>query len=294
MQTNVIRMKDLKVCESMNDVARELVNRSFAVYELDPPTADLVGLAWRQASAVLAEETPPNTWTKIIDGHLHGFNVPSKAKRLFRAYSVHEDQPWPNEVFRVASQKLSQELHSILTDCLASIRLGKYVDEESQSLVDPGDERQRKRARKGLSSQFTRANGDAYPISKAGCPLDYFLYHNRKQSATNCSQHIDRGFLIVVCLTDVPGLEVFDRTSQTWLCPEVSIHNQSLYKEKLEHPTSKYVCIMTGDALSRCSDGCLSPCLHRVRDNLKRARLSISYEIRHAVPATYEQTAKRR
>jgi hypothetical protein len=143
-------------------------------------------------------------------------------------------------------------------------------------------------------------------FDKSNCPLDYFFYHNQHRSFENCSEHIDRGVLILVCLTDVPGLEVFccnlrqqhQRRRHTFVCPETLVHNANLYDE-IEDSCSDLVCIMAGDQLSRLlekhrEEGSAATnktniidapdlpvaCIHRVRNQLKRARLSISYEVR--------------
>ena len=50
---------------------------------------------------------------------------------------------------------------------------------------------------------------------------DYFLYHNRSPGvAANCTAHVDRGVLVAISLTDVPGLEV--RSGGRWVCPEAA------------------------------------------------------------------------
>ena len=161
----------------------------------------------------------------------------------------------------------------------------------------------------------------------AHCPLDYFLYHgptcrtrdnnstikNNKtdsveedapsrpllppQVPRNCSEHVDRGILIVVCLTNVPGLEVYSRCTNHYYCPEIVSHNMNLYQESEPCPGG-LVCIMAGDQLrsavsdfspslsglssksNRMNEESLLACVHRVRDNLKQSRLSISYELR--------------
>jgi hypothetical protein len=168
-----------------------------------------------------------------------------------------------------------------------------------------------------LFSSSANAHKDDMP-----CPLDYFFYHNHHPSLVNCSEHVDRGVLIVVCLTNVPGLEVLPSSmrsnqdgndsnmmSHTFVCPEVLVHNENLYRE-VDDPCSNLVCIMAGDQLARLlstlkevmdtvsrnedpgngrepkenegqRDGDLPmACLHRVRSHLKLARLSISYELR--------------
>ena len=120
------------------------------------------------------------------------------------------------------------------------------------------------------------------------CPMDFFFYHNRIPNAINCSEHVDRGALIVVCLTEVPGLEVRSSASRTqsFQCPEVFLHNRALYRERIEDLCCPgIVCIMAGDQLIRFLSSeqkatAPSACVHRVRNPLKRARLSISYELR--------------
>ena len=102
----------------------------------------------------------------------------------------------------------------------------------------------------------------------------------------NCSPHTDRGALIAVALTNVPGLEVLlqntARSSPSFscYCPE-QVHADRLFA----HPYS-LVCIMAGDQLQRLYShshptcALHGGCIHRVRDNLPSPRLSISYEIR--------------
>lgn len=129
-----------------------------------------------------------------------------------------------------------------------------------------------------------KKHSSGFPSSfrPTNCPLDYFFYHNLFPNAINCSEHIDRGALVVVCLTDVPGLEVYSSQSSFW-CPETLVHNTNLYRERTNDSCFPgLVCIMAGDQLSKL----LSPtkasyaCVHRVRNPLLRARLSISYELR--------------
>jgi hypothetical protein len=166
------------------------------------------------------------------------------------------------------------------------------------------------------------------------CPLDFFLYHNERKNSNynttrnivhNCTQHIDRGALICISLTNVQGLEVLSnnnshsKISNEWICPEEWIkslfqpNNRNLYNEN-GCDCSQFICILAGDQLLKVlssleqkedeekqGHGCekgkeekentllyeykqqypgLAPCIHRVRDDLCRARLSISYELR--------------
>lgn len=111
------------------------------------------------------------------------------------------------------------------------------------------------------------------------CPLDYFLYHGDKPNAISCSEHVDRGMLICVCLTNVPGLEV--RDDSAFVCPEVVTHNADLYRDR--QALSGLICIMAGHQLQQTLPGAKA-CVHRVRNDLKQSRLSLSYELR--VPLT--------
>jgi hypothetical protein len=186
------------------------------------------------------------------------------------------------------------------------------------------------------SSPITVPTSVLDPVAQ--CPLDYFLYHGQQErrqqqlqaashqrhsdSSThtvtahdnpnttttqtnpaivvpNCTAHVDRGLLIVVCLTNVPGLEVWSRRRHggSYRCPETLSQNATLYQELEPCAGGDFVCIMAGDQLP---DYCCQPtrtmeddsqqqgppprrldaCVHRVRNNLPQARLSISYELR--------------
>jgi hypothetical protein len=103
---------------------------------------------------------------------------------------------------------------------------------------------------------------------------------------------------------NVPGLEVCRgvKDNLRFVCPEILVYNANLFQEA-EDSCSSLVCIMAGDQLAPLlgtagrteevvnqveaegMDGLgmsefPKACLHRVRTPLKRARLSISYELR--------------
>jgi hypothetical protein len=318
---------------------------------------------------IVHEETVPqqHRQRRVVSGHLYGFNVPSNTKHLFRAYCHSDEQPWhPDGALRTASLSLVEDLHSILKDCCHHIIQLANHDQNRHSVSsslrsriegvnDDDDEipsflsHRRKRGRiedmpdtdgdgERLETQTGSPSLPSYNIPETAaearqCPLDYFFYHNRDPSAENCSAHVDRGVLIVVCLTNVPGLEVCPRgqmdtvgtnhdcvwrpgtvldtsdaamnndlhpfydgkdfrhdantITPAFVCPEVLVHNENLYSE-VEDTSSSLVCIMAGDQLSsvlrngqfRVHPTHRMACLHRVRHPLKRARLSISYELR--------------
>ena len=237
-------------------------------------------------------------------------------------------QPWPSDEFCVASFHLAKELHQLLSECLQHmIVLGHSMHEQKRNNVENDasfskSSREHRQQRKIKSSspppkKRFRTSADVAPdhfdarnendsisnicdnesdekdllwpsFRSSLCPLDFFFYHNRVPNAVNCSEHIDRGALIVVCLTDVPGLEVHSSASQTFSfqCPERLVHNENLYQERMDDLCcSDLVCIMAGDQLSKVltlSKSTLTPnaCVHRVRNPLKCARVSMSYELR--------------
>ncbi|VEU35534.1 unnamed protein product [Pseudo-nitzschia multistriata] len=226
-----------------------------------------------------------------------------------------QQQPWPSSEFCVRSFRVAKDLDQLLSECLSQIKIAlghrlqvhacnsgsaKLLSSKRRQPVSLEDSvpKRRRTSLAGIGKPIDIESGrDTHVdfLRSAGCPLDYFFYHNRVPHATNCSEHIDRGALVAVCLTDVPGLEVCASAPATsserlFLCPEVLVHNESLYRERSENSScSDLVCIMAGDQLSRVllprenNHGYpqrITPCVHRVRNPLKRARVSISYELR--------------
>jgi hypothetical protein len=135
--------------------------------------------------------------------------------------------------------------------------------------------------------------------SKLSCPLDYFFYHNQNDapSNVNCSEHIDRGLLICINLTDVIGLEVLPSGSNEFVRPEELVEVQKIrdttkattQEHEFGNQSTDLVCILSGEQLRHalqypdlvdCSVSALSPTVHRVASHLSAARLSISYELR--------------
>ncbi len=268
---------------TVKDAAIQIQNSSFAIYRVNETTKTVIRDAWGEATKIL--NVPPSpidsdskTWTRIVGGHLYGYNEPSRAKRLFRAFPASNLQPWPKEAFRRLSCTLAQHIHGILMDCYASLVLRDNCTEN--------ENRDRKRIkREGDALRASKSNGCPFHyVDITACPLDYFLYHNLDPTANNCTEHVDRGLLIAVCLTDVPGLEILMPQGQDceerWYCPEIAIHNSKLYTEMPDSSVSDLVCIMAGGQLTQISKGEIQGCVHRVRNHLKRARLSISYELR--------------
>ena len=226
------------ISTNLCQVAESIVNSSWGIYRVDDDMKDILKVASDEALLFLrGDDESKMDCQRIINGHLYGYNEPSGAKYLFRAYCNSNEQPWPNEKLESVSTKLAGRLHSLLLDCWAAI------------------ERQTESSTKDIKRD---------DVSQTGCPLDYFLYHGKNSKAVNCSEHVDRGVLICICLSNVPGLELYSNGS--WICPE-------------EVDEGSLVCILAGQQLRQFSD--IPACIHRVRNNLPKQRLSISYELRY-------------
>jgi hypothetical protein len=348
---------DFHITKTLPGAANEILKRSYALYEVPETTGDKIQTAHREAVRFFNCECDDSgaalrKYQKIIDGHLYGFNEPSPAKQVFRAFVHSPHQPWPtssksdgSNVFRQSSMDLVDDLHKMLVECYDHIisssslcRMTKNrqtccLSQQEEQQHGDGDERQddvsfgptpSKRTCIATRVDQDFENGieylamsqlppqsphplpplpsDPYWCSSSTCPLDYFFYHNRcspSMFVPNCTEHVDRGLLIVVCLTNVPGLEVLDRRclmqkqqqqrrdgskkgtdgEDCFVCPEVLFHKYNAHHEVNESKRN-LVCIMAGDQLRSHLGGNPPACVHRVRDNLKRARLSISYELR--------------
>jgi hypothetical protein len=258
------------VSTSLKQVAESLEQSSFAVYRVSD-LQTLIDDASMEILAFFKSDNDRMAYQTIIGGHLHGFNEPSNAKLLFRAFfGTEQHQPWPTDRLKDVSTKLAQELHILLQDCLAAlVEKRRNSDEKNNYSITSSPPRKR---RDNLSSSSI----------PDGCPLDYFLYHgNNKDSSTeNCTAHVDRGVLICIYLSKVPGLEIY--SNGVWVCPEEELNsNDSL------------VCIMAGQQLNAnmqrrnanttaAASTIIPPCIHRVRNSLSDERLSITYEWRQS------------
>ena len=272
-------MEKFPVTTTLEDAADAIMKSSFAIYQVPATTAERMREAWQEAARILNHPPSVETkqWTRIVNGHLHGYNEPSPAKRLFRAFPSSKLQPWPTELFRQVSTDLASDLHDVLMECYKCLCRADCSD---RVIEDRPSMKVECHSTSSTPSKRRRLTH----IEAQHCPLDYFFYHNRNTNNTNCSEHVDRGLLIAVCLTDVPGLEILmedvESKTTTWLCPEISIHNSNLYREIPASSVSDLICIMAGGQLSQILTNEVPACVHRVRNKLKRARLSISYELR--------------
>lgn len=342
----------LRVTNSIQDAAEQVLSHSFAVYRVEEATASKIRAAHRAAVEFFNDATVKGTdavptdkrrvWSKttnrieeyqcVKDGNLYGYNLPLPSKELFRTWydcnakekgdPEHEleyfggQQPWPSGKYCEASFHLAKDLHRLLLECLGQIQslqnnrfcvvggvdekeTGESIASSNLSSIDDHSRRPSpigapapKRLRSKLGAipiHHGNGRGNEKKISTrplfhpSKCPLDYFFYHNKFPNKINCSEHIDRGALVVVCLTSVPGLEVFSPSASSFHCPEALVHNENLYRERTENDCCpNLVCIMAGDQLAQLlsTPNAPSACVHRVRNPLRRARLSISYELR--------------
>ena len=276
---------DFPITTSLHNAAHEIFKHSFAIYKVPARHTDAIRQSWCEAVAVLNGPPPLPECQQIIEGHLYGYNIPSNAKILFRAFCTSPDQPWPNQSFQQASINVAEKLHELLVECYTNIEQLSLKEQQGEflfsSLLDQ-EEHQPRRKRSRLTTSSRQSYWTIPPTihDTTISPLDYFFYHNKgPDNSINCSEHVDRGVLICVCLTSVPGLEVLCRRSSSFVCPEVIAHNANLYQESKS--CSGLICIMAGDQLSQLFPRSgIQPCVHRVRSNLKRSRLSISYELR--------------
>jgi len=215
---------------------------------------------------------------------------------------------------RNASIEAAESLHDLLTRILDEIRSvvakRRGVGTGDTSCVEKGicsPSKKRRRLCPEVSATSIKASmPNALPSMRhAGyCPLDYFLYHGGTStaggSAPNCSEHVDRGSLICVSLTDVLGLEVLPRGSANFVCPEVLSCGEALRRDRGSAGCGDLVCVMAGDGLAEAcgirgrrgfdieasasgqggGEEMLRACVHRVREELERARLSVTYELR--------------
>jgi isopenicillin N synthase-like dioxygenase len=253
------------VCETLSDAAESILKNSVAIYRVEKHASNDIGNAWQEARRFF-ESSQKSSFHRVVNGHLHGFHVPSDAKMLFRSFCS-SMQPWPSNDFQRASEQVADKLHKLLVDCL-----DEMAKIESKSSENDGESHSKR-----LKMTNSSLNIPNNAMQADNCPLDYFLYHGDTPNAINCSEHVDRGILICVCLTNVPGLEVLPRDSHRFTCPEIQTYNASLYRER--QACTDLVCIMAGDQLKILHPE-VKACIYRVRNELRQSRLSITYELR--------------
>ena len=318
-----------------------MIERSFAVVRVGPGTEAAVAGAWGAARALFSgaptgeaggrggregDEAEAEAFVRehqrTAGGDLLGYALPpGGAKALFRAacsgWGERAGQPWPSlegeeeggegSSLRSSSLAAAEVMHSLLVDVLDEIRTAVREEEEEEEEWGSGggghpDPPRKKRPRIPDPPRYEVDVPRTFREATY-CPLDYFFYHGRDPALTNCSEHVDRGVLICVALTDVAGLEVLPRDAaggcggrRAFVCPELLSRDEALRSERGESGCGSLVCVMAGDQLAaacRRPRSCagagagaggsrppLSACVHRVRNGLGRARLSVTYELR--------------
>lgn len=270
------------VATSLKEAADLVIRYSFAIIRVDDDaTRQSIQRAWNLANQFFCDMCieERRVYHKVIQGHLHGFHEPSPAKMIFRCFVESSDQPWPSQEFNDASKKMALLLQELLLDCWREI---KVICDETTPLFNT----KRLCVETPSTCKYFRHSS----LKTKQCPLDYFFYHGKDPSLTNCSEHVDRGVLICVCLSKVPGLEVRLRNansqSDLFFCPEElqpkACVDDASVKMQDSGPLGLLI-IMAGDQLDQTlmlEDRTIPACRHRVRDNLTRARLSVTYELR--------------
>lgn len=268
------------VATSVKEAVDLIILHSFAVLHVQDKASTLQSIqrAWSVAEQFFTDGCRDDRGKhhKIVQGHLHGFHRPSSSKLLFRCFLDSPDQPWPNEEFQESSTTVALTLREMLISCWKEIE--SRCNEEKASPVNA--------KRRRLDSSKINEDVPNKRLQMKQCPLDYFFYHGNDPSAINCSEHVDRGVLICVCLSKVPGLELRirkgNRQSEEFFCPESTVKTDTDYC-KVDGGPSGLVCIMAGDQLDeslQVQEIYIPACRHRVRNNLKHPRLSITYELR--------------
>jgi hypothetical protein len=308
----------LQPSDSIEMACKNLLLHSFAIMRVNSETWASLKSAWLASKQFFVqtystrrqEETEMSMITKyrkINNFNLLGFNRPSPHKLLFRVMFLNgkpdSTQPWPGVdidggALKESSLRLMPCLHDLLCAFLAEIKRQVVVVDDGQRDVENDDGYGQEPSYKKCKIQLEEVNRDTTwttngLVDLSYCPLDYFYYHDIKnEPVENCSEHIDRGLLICISLTNVAGLEVLSRKDGIWYCPEMVSICESHYSDN-ETGCSDLICILSGDQLRKevcnaeITSGVeeerfpgLNACIHRVKQKLSACRLSITYEIR--------------
>jgi hypothetical protein len=247
------------ICTTTKEAAASILEHSFCILRINDDTVRCVEQANELAMEFFSSNEPDKIrrYQRIIGGHLHGYNkLPSKL--LFRAFCGNSQQPWPTTAFQTASVELADQLNTLVTECWNELNTNIPVSD------DDNDAGRNPRPAKRVKSKDGKHDKN---------PLDYFFYHNQNPKAINCSEHIDRGILIAICFSNVPGLQVAKPKGK---------HGEFVNPEELviSAESNNYICILAGNQLAIQTNNTVPPCIHRVMQQLSKPRLSISYELR--------------
>lgn len=325
----------LKPCDNIEKTCKNLLLHSFAIIRVDSETWTALNSAWLASKQFFAQAYHASSqeqeeiemsmitkYRKIKNLNLLGFNRPNPQKLLFRVMFSNglvpdSMQPWPDDIdegaLKESSLRLMPRLHDLLCAFLGEIKRQVAENDEQHDDNDDiiyGDQDQQqqeeepkhKKYKRGQEYYIDKEGTNGGPLDLSSCPLDYFYYHSsiKNEPVENCSEHVDRGILICISLTNVAGLEVLSRLDGIWHCPEMVSICEGHYSDN-QSGCSDLVCILSGDQLKKAVLGLkttaaatasssnkkertfpgLNACVHRVRRKLAACRLSITYELRH-------------
>ena len=221
---------------------------------------------------------------------LIGHSKPTNAKELLRVYDAMPPRMPPP--LRKSCRQARAILHELLSRCMLALCNDASVAASHKS-----------------NHHVVITKRSLRQLCRGACPLDFFLYNNRRDASTPCSAHVDRGFLHAIVASPVPGLELLERPQQRQPPPPQQQQQQPQQQQQQQPQLNDYgadggwraptdlwpslephahVIVMANDALARLSrrepgrfgGGVIDACVHRVVRAENVPRLSISYELR--------------
>jgi len=178
---------------------------------------------------------------------LQGFNVVSPQKQCFRVRG--KAISYPSDEFRDACFKCRNLFHSLAFHLVRAICTMKDID--LNHLLQPH----------GLEVEKLKSFN---PELHYDSPFDLFFYPNI-DNEINCGEHVDPGFLTLIPVNTVGGLELFDRKIGKWFAPRLDANIGDL--------------IVIVDVCFAQKISNWNSCIHRVQTNVD-SRLSVCYELR--------------
>jgi len=100
--------------------------------------------------------------------------------------------------------------------------------------------------------------------------------HSDERFYNNHSAHTDSGLMTAVVVTDIPGLEVYDQSTNQWIALEQLLHE---YLPTMGKKHRQFATIFWGDSVQYLENTPLKPTLHRVGKNHKE-RFSVVFKQR--------------
>eukprot|EP01130_Rhizamoeba_saxonica_P001668 TRINITY_DN11540_c0_g1_i1.p1 TRINITY_DN11540_c0_g1~~TRINITY_DN11540_c0_g1_i1.p1 ORF type:complete len:261 (-),score=36.34 TRINITY_DN11540_c0_g1_i1:249-1031(-) len=241
------------------DIIQTMMNRSYVTLHMDSPemvapihTAATMIKGWFVEMSDRQKFGSQLLFEQSRDGGnaLVGYNQPTVAKELFRVRRGNVDNiKWPNEDFKNSAlqslqifERATKTIYSLLTRDILNLEMLYQNHFETDYQNDH----------------------DFYPS-----PFDFFHYYNSEScsSTDNCYEHVDPGFLTIVPASAVPGLQIFDRTTGTW----VSVEDDLI-------PFEDWV-VFTGHTTKLLTQDYYLGSVHRVSKNCSD-RFSVVYEWR--------------